>query len=80
MHCTSLNYIFFCLQSSQDDDLFQMAKYMVSCCNAFFRVCRRSGIFIGGSDRSEAIAMGMDMNESCISPKGYPNITKQIDE
>ena len=51
--------------------MFRMAKYMVNCANAFFRICRRNGIFLSGADRSGAVANGLDMNEtwhaSCIS-------------
>lgn len=44
------------------EPLYMMARYYVSCANAFFRICRSSGIFLRGEERRMALKHGMDMN------------------
>ena len=46
------------------DPLYNMAKYMVTCANTFFRTIRSSGIFLAGEAWNKAVQNGMDMNDS----------------
>lgn len=50
---------------SQDDPLFNVAKYMIACANGFFRLCRGSGTFLSGRTLEKVVLYGMDMNEPC---------------
>lgn len=52
--------------TSKGDPLFDTAKYTVYCANRFFRILRKSGIFIYGSWRQAALDAGMDMNDTCL--------------
>lgn len=47
-------------------DIWGVARYTVACANGFFRICRKSGIFLQGDLRSTALQCGMDMNETWL--------------
>ena len=65
-------------QVDQGNRLFQLCRYMIKCCNKFFKMTRKEGVLMMGDTCTIAQTVGCEMNATWLQLSQFSSLMRDV--